>query len=379
MIPLARKTLVHEWRRFVPAVLAVGFSGLLLLVQAALVLGIFGSAAVSVTASTAQLWAGWPGTQSVGNGHTIDADVAGALRADPAVARVEPYLWVDGDWHGGSPGAPGVSVFVSGVVVHGESALFARLLPPHERQRLQEPGAVIVDRSDLEQLGIGIGGRAWVNGEPVRLVAALEGLRALGGVNVLASLDTARRIDPAGQAAGATYYVATLYTPAQAGAVRARLAAALPAALGPVQLWTAAEFAGRSQTYWFLNTGAGVAVLFMALIVCVVGAVITSQSLTAVVAASAREYAVLNALGASVAALSRVVLEQAVWVGLAGLLLAGAVGSALLMAAASQSVPVAMTLPVAVGCGLMIGLLALLSGLLAVRGLLRADPALLLR
>lgn len=380
MIPLARKTLVHEWRRFVPAVLAVGFSGLLLLVQAALVLGIFGSAAVSVTASTAQLWAGWPGTQSVGNGRTIGPDVAGALSADPAVAQVEPYLWVDGDWHGGYPGAPGVSVFVSGISVHADSALFTRLLPAAERQRLQEPGAVIVDRSDLDQLGIGVGGRAWINGEPVRLVAALDGLRALGGVNVLASLETARRVDPAGDAGGgATYVVATLRGPERAAAVRDRLAAALPAALGPVQLWTATEFAGRSQTYWFLNTGAGVAVLFMAVIVCAVGAVITSQSLTAVVAGSAREYAVLNALGASVAALSRVVLEQAAWVGLAGLLLAGVAGGALLLAAASQSVPVAMTVRVAAGCALLIGLLALLSGVLAVRGLLRADPALLLR
>ena len=43
MIALARKTLVYEWRRFVPVVLAVGFSGLMLVVQAALVLGIFGA------------------------------------------------------------------------------------------------------------------------------------------------------------------------------------------------------------------------------------------------------------------------------------------------------------------------------------------------
>jgi putative ABC transport system permease protein len=46
MVPLARRTLVHEWRRFLPSTLAVAFSGVLLLVQAALVFGIFGSAAV---------------------------------------------------------------------------------------------------------------------------------------------------------------------------------------------------------------------------------------------------------------------------------------------------------------------------------------------
>ena len=75
MIALARKTLVHEWRRFIPSVFAVGFSGVLLAMQAALVLGIFGSAALYVTASSADLWIGYPGTQSVNFGRTIGRDV----------------------------------------------------------------------------------------------------------------------------------------------------------------------------------------------------------------------------------------------------------------------------------------------------------------
>ncbi len=44
MIALARKTLAYEWRRFLPVVLAMCFAGVLLIVQAALVLGIFGTA-----------------------------------------------------------------------------------------------------------------------------------------------------------------------------------------------------------------------------------------------------------------------------------------------------------------------------------------------
>jgi putative ABC transport system permease protein len=382
MIALARKTLVHEWRRFVPAVLAIGFSGLLLLVQAALVMGIFGSAAVSVTASTADLWAGYPGTQSVNFGRALNPDVELALRMDPAVASVEPYLWVEGDWHGGRPGS--VAVVVSGVRTAGDAAMFARLLPPALRASLREPGAVIVDRADLDQLGVQPGQTAQINGQRVRVVGTLSGLRALGGVNVLASLETARRMDSVNERADtptdparSTYFVASLRDPLQADAVQARLR--LSPAFGPVQLWTARDFAERSQLYWLLDTGAGVAVLFMAAIVCLVGAVITSQSLTAVVAGSAREYATLNALGASVAALSRVVLEQALWVGLLGVALAAAASSALLTLAARHDVPVAMSWPVAGGCGLLVGLLALLSGLLAVRGLLRADPVLLLR
>ncbi|MCV5647391.1 hypothetical protein OFN55_32165, partial [Escherichia coli] len=91
---------------------------------------------------------------------------------------------------------------------------------------------------------------------------------------------------------------------------------------------------------WLLDTGAGIAVLFMAVIVCIVGAIVTSQSLTAVVIASAREYATLNALGASLRALSRVVLEQSCWIGGLGLAIGGLTSAVLLFIAARNDVPV---------------------------------------
>ncbi|WP_198972171.1 ABC transporter permease [Xylophilus sp. ASV27] len=377
MIPLARKTLVHEWRRFLPAVFAVGFSGVLLVVQAALVLGIFGSAAVYVTASSADLWAGYPGTQSVNFGRTVRADVEMRLRMDPDVAEVEPYLWVEGDWHAAERGAGGVSVFVSGIRTAPGSMMFSAVLPDALRRQLDEPGTVVVDRSDLGPLGTAEGGQAWVNGRQVRVIAAVRGLRALGGVNVLSSLDTARTLAGGDLPAGSTYFVARLRDPALAATVRDRLNA--ERAFGPFEVWTAPQFAWRSQHYWMLDTGAGVAVLFMAVIVCLVGAVITSQSLMAVVAGSAREYAVLHALGASMASLARVVVEQACWIGGLGLLLAAGVSAALLWLAAAQNVPVAMNPPAALLCAALVATLALLSGLIAIRGLLRADPAVLLR
>ena len=52
--------------------------------------------------------------------------------------------------------------------------------------------------------------------------------------------------------------------------------------------------------FWLFDTGAGVGVLFMAGIVFLVRAVITSQALVAAVVASMREYATLNALGVGV-------------------------------------------------------------------------------
>ena len=92
MVSLARKTLLHEWRRFLPAILAVGFAAVLQLLQAALVLGIFAGAAVSVTASDGDVWVGYPGTQSVDQGRPIDADVASMLDMKPADRRGRTVL-----------------------------------------------------------------------------------------------------------------------------------------------------------------------------------------------------------------------------------------------------------------------------------------------
>lgn len=378
MIALARKTLIHEWRRFLPAVLAIAFSGVLLTVQAALVLGIFGSASVYVTGSTADLWAGFPGTQSVNFGRAISPDVDVRLRMDPDVTAVEPYVWVEGDWRDQANTGGGVPVFVSGIETQPDAMMFARLIKPATRRRLADPGAVVVDRADLASLGVDDGATATINGQRVHVVATVSGLRALGGVNVLASIDTARMLDGADAVPGsATYFVARVRDPAKADAVRQRLVP--DPAFGPFEVWTADAFATLSQRYWIFDTGAGVAVLFMAGIVCLVGAVVASQSLMAMVVASAREYATLNALGASLAALSRVVVEQACWIGGLGLVVGGVVSAALLSVAASRDVPVALNVTVAAACAALVIALALVSGLIAVRGLSRADPSMLLR
>lgn len=377
MIALARKTLVYEWRRFVPVVLAVGFSGLMLVAQAALVLGIFGTAAIYVKASSADLWVGYPGTQSVNFGQSIDPDVAMRLRMDPDVLDVEPYEWVDGDWRAQASDSGSVSVYLSGVSVSDGAMMFDQLLGADIRARLREPGAVIVDEADLQTLGLNRDvSRAWINGKPVRVVGLLRGLRGLGGVNVLASVDTAREVKGEPDVRGSTYYVAR--TRIAPELVQARLNDGTTA-FGPYEVWTADQFASRSQRYWLLDTGAGMAVLFMALIVCLVGAVITNQSFAAVVAGSAREYATLNALGASRTALARVVIEQSCMVGGMGMVLAAVISSALLALAALYHVPVAMTPLVALACAVLVGLMSLLSSVMAVRVLWRTDPSLLLR
>ena len=376
MVPLARKTLVYEWRRFLPSAIAVAFSGLLLLVQAAFVFGIFDSSAVYIKKSGGDLWLGYPGTQSIELGRPIPHEAEVKALMDPAVERVEPFRWIDGDWRGPADKG-GVSVFISGIDPRADGLMFADVLPPQLRARLNEPDSVIVDRADLSKLGLNVGGQAVINGHRVRIVGVGNGLRALGGVNILTSLATSRRLDNGDSGGDVAYYVVKLRDPAQAEAVRARLQPT--GNTRRFEVWTRDAFARRAVTYWMFETGAGIGVLFLAFVVFAVGAVITSQTLMGAVAGSIREYATLYALGIGFGALRRVVVQQAAWVGVSGLLVGGIATALVVALAYRHDVPVQLDALTVAVCATLVMAIALLSGLMAVRTLRHADPALLLR
>ena len=377
MVALARKTLFYEWRKFLPAALAVAFSGCLLLMQAALMFGIFDSASVYIRKSAAELWVGYPGTQSIELGRPVPRDTEVALRMDADVERVEAFQWLDGDWRG--PADRGsVSVFISGIDPDPRGLMFAHAIAPEERQKLLEPGGVIVDLADLSKLGLEVGGSATLNGKRVRIVAASPGLRALGGVNIVTSLATARQLDSdAASADKVAYYVAKLRAGADPERARDRIEAAWPQRQFTV--WTKAEFAHDAATYWMFETGAGLGFVFFAFVVFLVGTVITSQTLVAAVASHVREYAMLNALGAGYPALRRVVLEQALWVGGFGIVVGAIVSLLMLLLASGQSVPVSFDLSAGAACAALVMTIALVSGLMAVRALSHLEPANLLR
>lgn len=374
MIPLARKTLIHEWRRFLPAMLAVAFSGVLLLMQTALVFGILGATAVYMRESNAQVWVGYPGTQTIELGRPIPPTAHTALLADPGVAQVEPFAWFNGDWQG-PPHAGGVSVFVSGISTEPDGLMFSKVLTPAQRALLDQPFTIIVDRTELSKLGLPIGGRALLNGQLVKLVGVATGISAFGGVNVVASLATARALDNGSGGDEVEYYVAKLKPGADADAV----AENVDRDARGYTAWTASSFARDAVLYWMFQTAAGVSAIFLAAVVFVVGAVITSQTLMGAIAGSIGEYATLHALGVGLRPLRRVVLEQSAWIGACGLVIGVVISLGLMVLARMDGVPAHINWPVWLICAAVVIGIALVSGTAAVRVLRKANPALLLR
>src|SRR5579862_7751692 len=84
-------TLWYERQRYLPAVLAVAFSCLLIALQCGLLLGLFSITSIPIDESNADIWVGHPKVPSVDLGMTLPEAWQSYL-ALPEVAHTEPYM-----------------------------------------------------------------------------------------------------------------------------------------------------------------------------------------------------------------------------------------------------------------------------------------------
>jgi putative ABC transport system permease protein len=337
----------------------------------------FETVSVYIRKSAGDLWVTSPGARSIDMGQPLNANIEAFIRMNPRVTRVEVFSWGAGTWR--TPGQPGdFPVYLTGIDASDDGLVLAKAVPLATRRLLREPGTVAIDISEREKLGVDLGGFAEISGHRVRVVGFMEGMRALGGINVVAALPTARRIDPAMRESDrVAFFVARVDHPDMVDEVREALS---PRGPNPrYEAMTAEEFADRTTNYWLFESGMGTAFLLSSVIALLVSVVITSQTLMAAVAASIREYATLRALGIPAGALRGVVMRQSAYVGVSGLLASGLVCAAVLWTAKVFHVSAALTLPIALGCGALVMIVALTSGLTALLQLNKADPASLLR
>ncbi|MCS6244960.1 MAG: hypothetical protein H2172_14050 [Opitutus sp.] len=375
MISLARTTLRRDWRRFVPAVFAVGFAGLLVIMQLALMLGIFRTVSVTIDQSTADLWVGYPDTPSVDLARPMTAKNEVFLRGHADVTAVESFQWRAGSVRRADGSA--ANGVIIGLSTRADAMMLARVLTTEQRRLLDEPDTVLIDASNADNLGARLGGWLEINGRRAKVVGLTQGLGAIGGPNIVSSLDTARVLDPSGSDEEVSYYLVRLRDPARSDQVRVELSPTGPTR--HYQVWTAQELSVRSQLYWLLETGMGLGFIFSGMLGLIIGVVITSQTLKAVINSSLREYATLRALGVSLRSLRLVVVEQAGWVGLAGAATTLAVGATLVELGRAGHVLIVAPWWAHVGTLVFVIVIALVSGLLALGTLTRAEPASLLR
>src|SRR5947209_15871844 len=85
-------TLWHERQRFLPGVLAVAFSALLIALQCGLLLGLFSITSMPVDHTLADVWVGGPEVLSVDLGKQIPESYLTRVASQPSVSYCESYL-----------------------------------------------------------------------------------------------------------------------------------------------------------------------------------------------------------------------------------------------------------------------------------------------
>lgn len=379
-------TLWHERQRYLPGVLAVAFSALLIALQCGLLLGLLSITSIPIDYTRADIWIGSQDIPSVDLGQKIPMSYVGRLvpenpEIDPA--SIEPFIEAFGQW---KKPAGGTSLCVIlGSKLEDDACGAIQALTPELRQRLTEPDSVIVDRSELNRLGLdaGVGQTAEILGKKVRVVGLVNGYKSLAGAYVFCSLTTARKLLGV-KPDQTTYLLARCYDRAKAQSVVDRLRKRYESNTDPqtrrdMSAMTSEEFSWRSQMHWLKTTMAGVAIGYTAMLGLLVGAVVTSQTLYAATVASIRELAILRALGIPRWRMMSAVVSQSFWVGLVGVIVA--VPTIWGMSRLAEFAGARVLLPHwLLGSVLSVTLgTALIAGLFALRSLRHVEPANLLR
>src|SRR5436190_20600846 len=86
------QTLWFERQRYIPGVLAVGFSALLIALQCGLLLGLFSITSIPVDRGRADIWVGSPDVLSVDLGRPIPGHFIARLASQPEVEPPEVFL-----------------------------------------------------------------------------------------------------------------------------------------------------------------------------------------------------------------------------------------------------------------------------------------------
>lgn len=368
----ALQTLWHERQRYWSAIVAVSFSFLLMVVQCGLLLGMFEATSIPVDRARADIWVGHPEVASIDLGQSLPEAWLSYLTL-PEVAQVEPYFCGFGFWD--RSGLGNELVILIGTKLDDEALGPISTLTREQRWQLTEPHAVIVDEGDFGILNLsGVGDTAEVFGNRVRVVGTVSGLGNLTAPYLYCSYETARRILqlPAGHC---TFFLLKCHNKEDIPKVVEKLQA-YPRLF---TAFTAEQFSLRSRLFWLVKTKAGIALGLSAVLGLLVGVVVVTQTLYSATASSLREFAVLRALGIPRWRLVVLIINQAFWVGVIGLIVAVPIligivsfttyfGSKILLPGWLLTTSSVLTMGVAI-----------LSGLFALRSLRQVDPEKLLR
>ena len=378
---LALATLLYEWRRYTAAVVALAFSGLLVLAQVGMVTGIVKGATATIDRSSADIMILPAKTESLINsgGGTLPARLMPQMYANPEVVEVASWDSDGGRWvNRPKDGSKAVTTFINVNMVDTRPGAvnLPRDFPESTRIALLEPYAIAIDQTQLKRLGVKLGDEASLNGKTVRVRAILTGYPDVNNASVTLSRDTMRLLGMLTKNGKTGPLMIRVEDPTRTEIVRDQLNAV---AAGNYRAWTRAELAKANEGALMGEQIIGLFLGFSLFLGILIGTGITSQTLRGAILSSIKEFASLRALGVGMGSLRLIVMELSFWVGIVGLMATALLTYGVSLLAANGNVPMGFPPAWIIGVSVLLLVISGASGLLALGILKKSQPADLLR
>jgi len=238
--------------------------------------------------------------------------------------------------------------------------------------RLGEPGAIIVDRTEYPKLQIDrVGSTSEISGARAHVVALTEGIRSFTtSPIVFTDIRTARSYMPQLGTHAVTYVLVRVAQGESVEAVRQRINQ-----LPHLAAYTTAHMSQRTRSYWSERTGVGAGFFTTAVLGIIVGFVVVGQILYSGTLQYLREYGTLKAMGAKNAMVIRVILAQAMISAGLGFVVGSGLAVAMRSAMALANLRVALFPTLYVATWVVTVAMCSLAALLSIVKVLRLDPA----
>jgi putative ABC transport system permease protein len=366
---LAMRNLFHDRLRFIATLVGIVFSMILVTVQMGLYLGFGRMVTTMIDHAGADLWIMPLGTKCFEDASSLDESKRFRALSIKGVADAVPIVIGFAPWK--MPGGGTSPVFVI-----GSHLRFGGLRPWNvvagSIDALEIPGAVAIDRSYLERLGIsGLGATAEIQDQKVEVRALTRGIRSFTTTPyAFAPLERARSYT--GLASNKDTYILVRVAPdADVKTIRNRL----QSNISDVEILTPAEFRDRSRSFWLFGTGAGAGLFAGALLGIIVGTVIVAQILYASTKDHLDEFATLRAIGSSSKYIYKVIICQAVLSAVIGFCIAAGIGLLIVRATAETALPIMITPALTLGLFALAVMMCVLSAVGAIAKVMRLDPA----
>jgi putative ABC transport system permease protein len=373
-VDLATKSLLHDKLRFLITVSGVAFAVTLVFVQVGLFLGLMDNASLTIDQIDADLWVTSRNTANVDFAHTFPETYIKRVRSIEGVARADNLIvwFMNASLPSGA--VEGTEVYA---LENFERWNFPQNVIEGNVADLRRGPYMMLDDSAKKRWGaFAVGEYREVLGRRLKIIGRTVDAKSFT-TTPLTFMDyrLAQSLNESDLRGNTTYVLVKLAPGTDIEAVRTEIQRRLPFN----DVFTRAEWAKRSRTYWIDSTGLGLNMYITVFLGCLVGIVVVAQTLYTSTMEHIREFGTVKAIGGGNGEIYKILGKQATIAAVAGFAL-GAL-QAFALRPVMAKIDLKLIIPMELYVLVLIGALALClsAAMISFRKVAKIDPALVFR